>query len=94
MGTTYDPDKRQITLEKRGLDFDDAHLVIDHEDNITDEDRDLRYGEQRLITYGPLHGEIVRIVWTERGDDYHIISMRKANGPERKHYRRELGGPG
>ena len=93
MGTTYDPEKRRKTLAERGLDFDDAHYVIDGF-NITDVDDRFEYGEERLISVGPLHDSLVVVVWTERGDDYHIISMREANGKEREYYRKEMDRPG
>lgn len=94
MGATYDPKKRLDTLKHRGLDFDDAHNVIEGDDIISDVDDRFDYGEERLIAIGPLKDILVVVVWTERGDDYHIISMREADGPERNRYRREMDRPG
>lgn len=90
MRITFDPPKRDATLEERGLDFADAGevfagLTLDHED-----DR-FEYGEQRIITVGYLRGRMVIIVWTPRGDARHIISMRKANDREKARFGQRLG---
>lgn len=49
------------------------------------------YGEERVITVGHLDGRLVVVVWTERGDARHIISMRKANEREKKRFAQRLG---
>ena len=49
-----------------------------------DERRD--YGEERIITVGLLGGRMVVVIWTARGDDRHVISMRKANDREQRRY--------
>ena len=94
MGITYNPQKRLDTLKHRGLDFDDAFNVIEGYDIIIDVDDRFNYGEERLIAIGPLKDLLIVVVWTERGDDYHIISMREADGSERNRYRREMDRPG
>ena len=57
---------------------------------LTVEDDRRNYGETRFITVGFLDGTMVVIVWTPRNDGYRIISMRKANERERKHYNPRL----
>lgn len=91
MDITFDPDKRAKTLQERGLDFADAGLVFEepHAD-IPDDRRD--YGEERWITIGTLRDRMVVLVWTPRGADRRIISMRKANEREQKAWRERLGG--
>lgn len=89
MAVTYDPVKRERTLRERGLDFEDAKEVFagptfDQEDERRD------YGERRVITIGFLRGRMVVLVWTPRGDDRHIISLRKANEQEKARYGQEL----
>jgi uncharacterized protein len=89
MEISYDAEKRAITLEKRGLDFEDAVPVfagatLDIEDDRKD------YGEVRWLTFGLLHGRLVALVWTARGEARHIISMRKANDRERQKYEGRL----
>ena len=53
---------------------------------LTVEDDRHNYGETRYITVGFLDDAMVVLVWTPRNDRYRIISMRKANERERKHY--------
>ena len=82
MRISYDPAKRQKTLDERGLDFEDAPLVFD---GLTLEIEDTRqdYGETRMICFGYLEGRLVVIGYTPRGSVRHIFSMRKANGREK-----------
>ena len=89
MKISFDPAKRNQTLENRGIDFADANHVfagvtLDFEDNRND------YGETRFISMGHLQNRMVIVVWTPRGDIRHIISMRKANEREINKYRQQL----
>lgn len=81
MRISYDPAKRQKTLDERGLDFDDAPVVFS---GLTFEVEDARqdYGEIRIICFGYLAGRLVVIGYTLRGSVRHIFSMRKANERE------------
>lgn len=81
MRISYDPAKRQKTLEERGLDFEDAAVVFA---GLTFEVEDTRqnYGETRVICFGHLAGRLVVIGYTPRGAVRHIFSMRKANERE------------
>lgn len=82
---TFDPAKREWTLLKRGLDFADASAIFaDDTLDFVDDRQD--YGETRMISVGHLHGRMVVLVWTQRGDDRHMISMRKANEREQERY--------
>lgn len=89
MEITYDPAKRDATLQSRGLDFADAEVVFEGPTYRTIDDR-FDYGEERILTVGLLGGRMVIVVWTQRGGDRHIISMRKANEREQKKYREQL----
>jgi len=51
---------------------------------VTELDDRSDYGEDRWITVGRLEGRLVVLVWTKRGTNYRIISMRKANDREQK----------
>ena len=81
MRVSYDPEKRERTVEERGLDFEDAAVVFA---GVTLEVEDTRkeYGEVRLICYGLLAGRMVVVGYTPRGADRHVFSMRKANARE------------
>ena len=49
------------------------------------------YGEPRNITAGFLEGRMVVMVWTPRGEDRRIISMRYAHGKEETRWRKVVG---
>ena len=82
MRISYDPAKRQKTLDERGLDFEDAPIVFEG-DTFEVEDTRRDYGETRMICFGFLEGRLVVIGYTPRGSVRHIFSMRKANGREK-----------
>ena len=90
MAITFDPAKRDKTVKERGLDFADAQIVFD---SLLIENPDLRfdYGEARFIPVGLIRDRMIVVVWTRRGDDRHIISMRKANDREQRRYGKQLG---
>ncbi len=85
MDISYGIEKRAITLQQRGLDFADAPLVFAGE-VVTVEDTRKNYGETRWITAGHLNGRCVVLVWTPRGNAYHIISMRYAHAKEERRW--------
>lgn len=82
---TFDPAKRDATFKERGLAFEDAEIVFQGP-IISSEDTRADYGERRFQTVGYLAGRMVMVVWTPRGDDTHVISMRKCNDRERAAY--------
>ena len=81
----FDPAKRLRTLEQRGLDFLDAETVFAGP-TIEVPDRRRDYGEVRIVCVGWLRGRAVIVVYTERNDIRHIISMRKANEREQRRF--------
>lgn len=89
MEITYDAEKREQTLEQRGIDFEDAACVFAGTVISVEDDRH-DYGETRYQTLGLLKGRLVMVVWTPRGEARHVISMRKANERERKKYQTQL----
>ncbi|MBF0428620.1 MAG: BrnT family toxin [Magnetococcales bacterium] len=86
---TYDPAKRDKTLAERGLDFKNADLVFAGR---IYEIEDLRkdYGERRVMCFGTLNGRMVVIGYVQRGEAYHIFTMRKANEREVSRFRNKL----
>lgn len=90
MKTTWTEAKRLETLEKRGVDFDDAKSVFAGP-TIDVEDTRKNYGETRIRTFGLFGGRLMLVVWTPREDARHIISMRKCNDREIKIYLARLG---
>jgi uncharacterized DUF497 family protein len=89
MAITYDPAKREWTLQERSLDFEDAANVFAGRIIERTDDR-YDYGEIRVVTIGFLRDRMVVVVWTLRGAHRHIISMRKANEREKARYGREF----
>ena len=83
MRFTWHEPKRQITRQRRGLDFADAVQVFAGPTFSFEDDR-LDYGETRWVTLGLLRGEVVVIVHTESEDEIHVISMREAERDEQR----------
>jgi uncharacterized protein len=81
----WDEVKRLGNIQKHGLDFLDASEVfagniIEYEDLSED------YDELRFKAYGLLAGFVVHVVYTPRGSNLRIISMRKATTYETEEY--------
>ena len=93
MAITFDPAKRDRTLAERGLDFADADSVFAGISLTLADDRQ-DYGEPRWQTYGLLDRRMVMVVWTERGEDRHVMSMRKCNEREQQKFGEQLGRSG
>ena len=88
----FDPNKREITLRERGLDFERAGEVFSGVHTVAPDHRHSAT-EARFITVGVLDGREVVVVWTERGTLRRVISMRKANEREQAHYQARVGRP-
>jgi uncharacterized DUF497 family protein len=86
----FDQSKHDITLRERGLDFSRAGEVFAGP-VLTNEDIRYEYGERRFFTFGQLDFRMVVLVWTQRGADRRIISMRYANDREKSKYSKYLG---
>jgi uncharacterized protein len=86
----FDPAKRDLTLKHRGLDFARADEVFaGRTATIVDDRRD--YGETRFITAGRLDGRLVVMVWTQRDEARHVISMRHRHAKEKEMRLRRVG---
>lgn len=86
----FDSFKRDETLKWRGLDFADACEVFSAP-HIQQLDQRKDYGENRYIVFGMLKQEYVVMVYTNRGENRRIISMRKANEREISKHAQHLG---
>ena len=86
MRLQHDPAKAAANLKKHGISFADAEGVFEDSLAVTVEDPDAE-GESRFVTIGLGNaGEILVAVWTERGDQCRLISVRRPTRKERKHY--------
>ena len=84
---TWDESKRQENLRKHGLDFVGCEAVFDHPVVTWDDDREA-YHEQRLSLIGWLNDRLVHLTYTERGENLHIISLRKAEKHDIRRYQK------
>jgi uncharacterized DUF497 family protein len=82
---SWDEPKRQRNIKDHGLDFEGADAIWDNF-TVTREDIREDYGEKRLVTFGILGGEIVVLVHTERDNEMHVTSLRKAEKHEAHYY--------
>ena len=82
----WDEAKRKSNLRKHGLDFTDAYLVYENPDKCTYDAS--RGDEYRLmdVALAVIKGQLLTLVYTERGDDVRVISFRNASREERKQY--------
>lgn len=80
----WNEEKRQINLEKHGLDFLDAALIFDDLTRV--EHRCLKGDEERHRAIGTVNGVVIFLVYTKRKGNYRIISARKASQKERSYY--------
>lgn len=82
----HDPSKATANLKKHGVSFSDAEGVLEDLLAVTVADPDAE-GEQRFITIGAgSAGELLVVVWTERGDECRVISARRPTRKERTQY--------
>jgi uncharacterized DUF497 family protein len=78
----WDEAKSRRTLSERGFGFDYAARIFL---GLTLEQQDRRqdYGEVRMQAIGETGGDVLFVVYTDRGEVRHIISARLANRKER-----------
>jgi uncharacterized DUF497 family protein len=90
MKIEFDPVKRAIALQDRGVDFLDAALVFD-DPSITLNDVRFDYPEDRFQTFGFIKNRLFIVVWTPIEDGIRVISMRKCNEREQKAFTARMG---
>jgi uncharacterized DUF497 family protein len=81
---TGNESKRQRNIKLHGMDFVGADAIWDCF-TVTREDIREDYGEKRMVTFGILNGTVVVLVHTERKNDMHVISLRKAEKYEARY---------
>ena len=89
MSYEWDEQKRQINLNKHGVDFNDVPVIFDGDIVIIPDER-FDYGENRFVVIGGLKSQIVVVAYTERGDNIRIISARKATKNEQIYYFQQI----
>ncbi len=86
MDFEWDQGKSERNLRERGFGFDSAALIFDGPVLETIDTRK-NYGEVRVKAIGAAGGEIIVVIYTDRGDVRRIISSRPANRQERATWR-------
>ena len=86
MQIDYDPAKRQINLEKHGVDFLALASVLEDLNRLEGLDERRTSGEERWICLGSDGFRIYVVAYTMRGERLRIISARKANDREQQKY--------
>jgi uncharacterized DUF497 family protein len=90
MTIEFDPIKAASNLQKHGVYFAEAEMILQDPRALTIEDPDA-VNEQRWITMGmDLTGRILLVVYTYRSDQIRIISIRKASRQEREKYHAKI----
>ena len=90
MSIHFDPVKAAINLQKHGVHFAEAEMVLQDQMALTIEDPDTA-GEQRWITMGAdSMARILLVVYTYRIDQARVISVRKASRQEREKYHAQI----
>jgi uncharacterized protein len=81
----FDSNKDRVNLAKHGLSLALA-AELDWEDALVWIDDRADYGETRLIALAPKTGILYYVAFVDRGQVRRIISLRRANRREVKHY--------
>ena len=85
MDISFDPKKSQRNEERRGLSFEEAaDFDLEHALVVVDDRRD--YGERRYRALGMLGDKLHALAFTETARGIRVISLRRANKRERRHY--------
>ena len=90
-GVEWREAKRRQNILERGVDFADAALIFEHEDEAVeavDERED--YGEVRYRALGRVDDDYFMVAYTWRGTNRRIISAWKVNEDGRRRYERIL----
>ena len=90
MRVTWDPNKAQSNLNKHGIRFSDAEMVLFDPFAMT-LDEHIVETEQRFVTVGAdAVGRIIVVVYSYRADTIRLISARKTTPTERKQYEKGI----
>ena len=85
MQIEFDPDKDAANLEKHGVSLTLA-IELDWEAALVWIDDRIEYGELRMIALAPKSEILYYVAFVDRGEARRIISLRRANRREVKHY--------
>ena len=86
MGYEWDVAKRQRNVRRHYIDFLDVISCFSDPQRLVEEDTRRDYGEKRFHLLCPLRGHLYHVTFTERGENIRLISARRANKREQRHY--------
>jgi uncharacterized DUF497 family protein len=89
MNFEWDYNKAKSNKIKHDISFDIAKHIF-NPDMMVKEDKRRDYQEKRYIGFNFYFGRCIHVVYTIRGDNIRIISMRRANERETKYYCRTI----
>lgn len=85
MRIVFDPNKNRLNLAKHGLSLALA-ADVEWDDALVWVDERMDYGEPRLVALVPMSGTLYCVAFVDRDHTRRIISLRRANRREVKHY--------
>ena len=81
----WDDNKNEINYKKHGIYFEDAAWIFLDENRIEEFDELHSDFEDRIKVIGRV-GKILAVIYTERGENYRIVSARYATKKEIDNY--------
>ena len=84
----WDDAKAAANFRKHGVTFEQAAYAFRDPFAVEWIDKSAVYGEERVILLGMSGGQILSVVYTERGERLRIISARRATKHEKDNYYR------
>jgi uncharacterized protein len=85
----WDEQKAVTNLLKHRVSFERATFAFYDTFAVEIADTRHEYGEERTLLIGEASGELLTVIYTERGTKVRIISARRANRHERQYYQRQ-----
>ena len=85
----WDDAKAAANFRKHGVTFEQAAFAFGDPFAVEWIDESAVYGEERVILLGMSGGQILSVVYTERGERLRIISARRATKHEKDNYYRQ-----
>jgi uncharacterized protein len=85
----WDDDKAATNLRDHRVSFEQAAFAFNDPFAVEWIDEREAYGEERSVLLGMAGGQVLTVVYTERGDRIRIISAWRATRHERDYYYRQ-----
>jgi uncharacterized DUF497 family protein len=88
----WDEDKRESTIAKHGIDFQDAVTIF--AGPVLSVELGPGHGEPRVMHVGMLDGREIVVITTPRDGRFRVVTARRARINERKAYHAHVAGRG